>query len=341
MNDKLISIQEAAKLLNISIITLRRWEAKGLIKPERTDGNHRRFHLKDIEILAQQRTNPKISQPDQTVIAPQQVQTVNQTGDTVLNPQEIHPADPLLINYKSIKDYIRASADQQDDTVADYEPSEDTTGTTNAFQRFSFFNKSPLANWVTGVFSIAILALVILGMHLLTSPASMTNGVQASSGEEKSSVNLLLNNFAFPGKVASNKLTGALILNIPAILNNGLRVSSNSLFNGNIKVNNKNVDLGTGRLTASNVLYSINAGQNITITGSSQNPTISAKFSGILSAVTSIAGATGSLSLGSGLTLSGNTLSNSNPGSSQDIFKNIAVGGTTITAGSNNRLVRK
>ena len=38
-----LSISEAAKLKGVSVSTLRRWEAEGILIPERTANGHRRF----------------------------------------------------------------------------------------------------------------------------------------------------------------------------------------------------------------------------------------------------------------------------------------------------------
>ncbi|HEV3157668.1 MAG TPA: IS607 family transposase [Candidatus Baltobacteraceae bacterium] len=46
---KLVSVSEAAKVLGVSAITLRRWEAKGLLVPERTTTGHRRYDLSKIQ----------------------------------------------------------------------------------------------------------------------------------------------------------------------------------------------------------------------------------------------------------------------------------------------------
>lgn len=46
--DRLISISKAAKILGVSIATLRRWEAEGKIKSVRTEGKHRRYDLASL-----------------------------------------------------------------------------------------------------------------------------------------------------------------------------------------------------------------------------------------------------------------------------------------------------
>jgi len=47
--DTRLSIGEAARLLGVSVDTLRRWEADGLIAATRTPGNQRRYDLAEIE----------------------------------------------------------------------------------------------------------------------------------------------------------------------------------------------------------------------------------------------------------------------------------------------------
>lgn len=46
---RLISISEAAKLLGVSITTLRRWESSGRLVAEHTAGGHRRYDLAKLE----------------------------------------------------------------------------------------------------------------------------------------------------------------------------------------------------------------------------------------------------------------------------------------------------
>src|SRR3989344_4666494 len=49
MQDKLLSIQEAGKLLGVSAKTLRRWETRGILTAQRTVGNQRRYLKSQIE----------------------------------------------------------------------------------------------------------------------------------------------------------------------------------------------------------------------------------------------------------------------------------------------------
>jgi predicted site-specific integrase-resolvase len=53
-----ISIGEAAAILGISVVTMRRWDRLGKLKPIfRTFGNHRRYKFEDILILVNKESN--------------------------------------------------------------------------------------------------------------------------------------------------------------------------------------------------------------------------------------------------------------------------------------------
>lgn len=51
MSKKLLNQKEACEYLNISRSTILRWEDKGIIKPIRTTGKHRRYKVEDLDKL--------------------------------------------------------------------------------------------------------------------------------------------------------------------------------------------------------------------------------------------------------------------------------------------------
>jgi hypothetical protein len=143
-----------------------------------------------------------------------------------------------------------------------------------------------------------------------------------------------------------------------------LIVAETAALYGGIDTHNSDINAGTGKVFASNVLYGIRAGANVTISGDPQRPVISSVDTGVTSlqgqtggltftpgtgislnglqitnsGVVSLQGATGALifTAGPGIGVNGLTFTNTDPGSSQTIFKTITAGTTPITAGSNN-----
>lgn len=150
-----------------------------------------------------------------------------------------------------------------------------------------------------------------------------------------------------------------------ASIKKGLAVGGVASLSGGIVTNNADINAGEGKLTASNVVYSILPGSNITITGDRQNPRISAIApvavqslqgqTGVLNltngtgislnglqinntGVLSLQGETGGVTLtgGNGISVSGTTITNTDTGTAQDIFKTFTIGTTDITASTNN-----
>ena len=60
-NDELVSIGKAAEMLGVSVDTVRRWEKEGRISSTRSDGGHRLFNTKDLQDIAEAKTNLSIS----------------------------------------------------------------------------------------------------------------------------------------------------------------------------------------------------------------------------------------------------------------------------------------
>src|SRR5581483_2838839 len=55
MIKRFYTIQEAAKLLNVSTKTLRRWDERGILVAQRTAGNQRRYTVVQIEAFQNSR----------------------------------------------------------------------------------------------------------------------------------------------------------------------------------------------------------------------------------------------------------------------------------------------
>lgn len=66
-NQRVFTISQAAKALDISPKTLRRWEKLGLVKPKRTKGRQRRFAKSDLVILSKKMRSKKHETRRQTL----------------------------------------------------------------------------------------------------------------------------------------------------------------------------------------------------------------------------------------------------------------------------------
>ena len=70
MDNKLYSVKQAAGILNVSIKTLHRWEEKGILIPQRSPGNQRRYYPQDIKNLTALQNEKKSSAPPITTGPP-------------------------------------------------------------------------------------------------------------------------------------------------------------------------------------------------------------------------------------------------------------------------------
>lgn len=140
-------------------------------------------------------------------------------------------------------------------------------------------------------------------------------------------------------QVSPLSLQGNIVFNIPAAFNQdatfnkGVTVDGDTILNGSVTIKGQSLNLGQGTITASNVLYGIKAGTGLSLT-TGQNPTITNN------GVTSLQGDTGAINLtaGNGISISGTTITNSDPGSSAKSFATISDGTTSLTAGNNDTL---
>ena len=80
-----VSIGQAAKELGVSIPTLRRWEAQGKIRPERTPSGHRRYDLAQLRGLKPYET----SKTNRPTLCYARVSSHDQKGDLVRQVQRL------------------------------------------------------------------------------------------------------------------------------------------------------------------------------------------------------------------------------------------------------------
>ena len=100
------SINEAAKLLGVVPVTLRLWEKNGIIDPQRTPGNQRRYTSEQIDLLlASTRKRKGVRKVSSAVVKSVFPQTIPQASPT---PTEIEAVSPINVTaqlprlYKSL-----------------------------------------------------------------------------------------------------------------------------------------------------------------------------------------------------------------------------------------------
>lgn len=321
MKNKLLSVQQAAHALGVSTRTLKRYEESGILTPERTPGDHRRYSPEAIEAFKKAPRPAKISETDKPI------------------PLIFDTANPPTFpsNFRKAQDL----SSQKEKPPAYYE-----SHSLDEHPKLGFFTVSS---------SVKAAALLMLGLFLL---AGLTvagaqnseefdtfarNALAPILGQEKTPApgpgiasGSLQNHEALYNK--KGEMLGEISINIPALFTRKVTINADALVTGNATISGAlNVEgdfTAIGNLTAPNILYSIIPGQNISISGNPQNPIISALSSG----VTSFQGQTGAVTLtaGPGITINANQISNADPGSSQSIFKTFSVAGQPdIKAGSN------
>jgi streptogramin lyase len=131
--------------------------------------------------------------------------------------------------------------------------------------------------WLSLLLTVVVIGILVYVVHTVSSPKT----AQVDQEQGRLIIGSVLG-------VSENAQLGLFAVNIPA------------QFNQDVTINSKTLDAGKGKILASNLIYSLEGGTGVTVTGG-QNPVIV----------------------------------NSDPGSNQNIFKRIRVGTQTITADSN------
>jgi DNA (cytosine-5)-methyltransferase 1 len=74
MQTQFCTVEEAAALLGLSPHTIRRWEKKGLLKPRRTQSNHRLFDLEEVRALHAKSHDLSGGRPFRVLRAPEETE---------------------------------------------------------------------------------------------------------------------------------------------------------------------------------------------------------------------------------------------------------------------------
>ena len=333
--NKLLSIQEVANILGVSGKTLRRWEEKRILVPLRTSGNQRRYMRDQIDNFRQQRGDlPQASS---------------------FRFPEITP--PQLFSESPEQKEVEKTSPEHTQKSAQYW-TEETVKSILVFKKLA----------VSAVFVMLFVAVAGVGVATLKSANLLSiaslpkilsilgiskNKLQAPELSEVLRGKAVLgagtqgNNLIFGVNVQSEFADSAQFLNT-------IKVARIATLSGGVITEDQDVNAGAGKLTASNVLYGAIAGDGIAV-GPGQTPTITntavlslTAGSGISvgtgtkptvsnTGVLSLGGSTGALTLaaGTGISVSGLTITNSDTGSSQNIFKTIKSDSTSIAASSN------
>ncbi|MBI2031791.1 MAG: MerR family transcriptional regulator, partial [Candidatus Levybacteria bacterium] len=300
--NKLFSIQEVANILGVSTKTLRRWEEKGILVPHRTPGNQRRYTQEHIDNFKRQRNGETILQDERVIPAsqlfPQTFPSESQRKYQGIQPQ--HAGHPSFLLEEVVKSIV-------------------------------IFKKVALgALFVTLFLAVTALTLATLRSSDSLSKVLSLVGIKSEKENNLSSIEAT--------QSIGRAVLGADISGSNLVFNVGIptefeqhvsfldtiRVAGIATLSGGIITENADIDAGTGRLTASNVVYGLIAGDGIEI-GPGQTPTVT--NTGVLS----LAGETGEVELtaGSGISISGLTIS-----SNVSTFKTIDVDSTTFSASS-------
>jgi len=322
-------------MLGVSAKSLRRWEQRGILVPKRTRGQQRRYILSDLQSFLAKRAEKKSATPSPAKIRASQVFADDETLLSVFTkPFVIENAAVPLSQQKS-----RFGAWVDMPVAVAPPPVKNFGGSAWYVQQMRFMALGCLLFLATAGYGLT--KMDVLGSQKNTSSMDTTEARITSMA-----------NVLGEHDVADNVVFK---INVPATF------VSDATFEGRVIIRNQDLDVGSGTVKASNLVYTVTGGSGVGISGG-QNPTISntgvlslggstgalslAQGTGITvsgltitnTGVTSVGGSSGAVSLaaGTGITVSGLTITNSSPGSSQNIFKTISIGDTDAFSATSN-----
>ncbi len=355
-----LTISQTASKLGISPSTLRRLEQKNILPSTRNSRGERMYdpqvvqkYIKTLEAKKKLRTqSPTVSNQkssSSSILQPNTPTSENHSQiltpmDFVNNPDKVRklhitPLTPDTSQQSQIEQYAYREA-QIPEQKSNFSHLKSPSFSINLFSLPNFKRAQKPA--------------VISALLLFVITASAATYITYSKNSNSSSNLYTSETVNSPQEVLAEQTTNlkaSLAFNIDAIFKGAttfrgdINVEGASLFTNTVTlqdadllVEGGNIDVGAGTVTASNLIYSITAGDNVSVTGG-QNPVISVT---VPDSVLTLQGQTGAvtLSAGSGISIDGLTISNSDTGSAQNIFKTITVNGTELNASSNTDILR-
>src|SRR3989344_5420121 len=232
--DKLLSIQQAAKILKGSTKTLRRWEARGILIPQRTQGSHRRYTQSQINSFWQGINKKK-------------------SRETSQEPIDLFAVFPPVNITKKIVEKSQKSPELSE-----------AVGQLVPVSKKKVIFISAFASLIALLLLSSIFAAVLIPLKSKTE--DQKEPVSQKIGEDILGLSVGRAKYLFRVNVPTSFSQDAEFLK-------GISVSGIATTSGGIDTQNFDVDAGTGSVFASNLIYGLVAGDGIAI-GPGQTPTV-------------------------------------------------------------------
>ncbi|MBI2599450.1 MerR family DNA-binding transcriptional regulator, partial [Candidatus Daviesbacteria bacterium] len=243
-SDKLLQISEAAKFLNVSTKTLRRWEAAGKINTKRTPGGYRVYEITELERIKDGGDSIKY------------LATENTTDSSSLNTKY------QSLNTNSLFSSFKSALQQLDN----YPQTAKNTWPSLKYIKIS----------TTGIL------VLLLGVVVVSSYFSLSRLIDSSApSSPNTSPKSLTADSKVLGESTKRLLGGNIAFNLPTKFNELVRFGDSVKFEGDSpEVDISGGIITAAKVTASNLIYALTASDGISVS-EGQTPTIT--NSGVLS----------------------------------------------------------
>jgi hypothetical protein len=268
-NPNLVTIQKAAQALKVSKDTLRRWESKGKITSIRTTSGYRLYDLKTLSKTIKSKPQSESVKPQFNPKSPIMLPVTSQTP--LVPTKEDHHSFYEFTNLNP--EIVKLPSQNTQTPIMPVKRVNDYSG----FSRIRKDSKTASINNLTPfkIYSVVALMIVFLSSLLaISSPyipvINQTQPVKYISGLIQKG-----NKAIKPSQEIALTQSKPEVLAASSIAKEGkfLQLNLDTNVVGNLAVDGEAVF--TENITAPNILYSLVAGNNISITGDAQNPTIS------------------------------------------------------------------